>query len=78
MAKQRKLERRRGLKMKHFVLEPTRTDGYGKASRYAMLTYADLIAPKNPEMAADLREWVLEVESHQGRPTTGFDKNGNN
>lgn len=66
------IERRKGLKLKHFVLEPTRKDGYGKAARYAILTYADIIKPANPELANDLREWVLKIESHQGRKTTGF------
>lgn len=47
-----------GLKMKYFVLNPEKRGPYGRASRKAMLTYADDIQRVNPALASDLRMWV--------------------
>lgn len=46
-----------GLQMKYFVLNPTKRDTYGKASRHAMMRYAEVIERENPQLAADLRAW---------------------
>lgn len=52
-----------GLKMKYFVLNPTKRDRYGKASRQAMMAYAEAIKNYNPTLAKDLVEWVhREIE----------------
>jgi len=50
-----------GLQMKYFVLKPTGEDLYAGASRLAMLEYARVIEPENPELAKELREWVDRV-----------------
>ncbi len=47
-----------GLKMKYFVLNPTKKDAYGTASCEALLAYANSIEPTNYDLASDLREWV--------------------
>jgi hypothetical protein len=47
-----------GLKMKYFVLKPEGTDDYARASRAAMMTYADFIVTKNPELTEELRAWA--------------------
>ncbi|MDA3780460.1 MAG: hypothetical protein PF487_09635 [Bacteroidales bacterium] len=56
-----KLDKMVELKMKYFVLKPTGTDLYAGASRLAMLEYARVIEPENPELAKELREWVDRV-----------------
>ena len=50
-----------GLMMKYFVLKPTGEDLYAGASRLAMLEYARVIEPENPELAKALREWVERI-----------------
>lgn len=50
-----------GLKMKYFVLNPEKRGAYGRASRKAMLVYADNIEKSNPALAHDLRDWVERV-----------------
>jgi hypothetical protein len=52
-----------GLKMKYFVLNPTKKDAHGHASRQAMRTYADCIEKENPELAEDLRQWASNEET---------------
>jgi len=47
-----------GLLTKYFVLNPLKQDIYGKASRKAILVYADVIAKENKKLAEDLRDWV--------------------
>lgn len=48
-----------GLVMKYFVLKPKGHNAYAKASRKAMLAYADEIGfRKNPQLAKELRLWV--------------------
>ena len=51
-----------GLKMKYFVLNPHGDSVYAKASRKAMLAYADCIKELNPTFADDLNEWVKKEE----------------
>ena len=51
-----------GLQMKYFVLNPTKRDEYGKASREAMLEYARQIEEANPELASDLYQWYNDLE----------------
>lgn len=49
-----------GLVMKYFVLKPAGDDVYARASRMAMLKYADALERQreNPELTGQLREWV--------------------
>ncbi len=51
-----------GLKMKYFVLNPTGSDAYGSASRYAIRAYADAIINENPELCIDLKHWMEKLE----------------
>lgn len=44
--------------MKYFVLKPRGTDIYARASRRAMLVYAEMIEEENQDFAQDLRDWV--------------------
>lgn len=47
------------LQMKYFVLNPESSSQYhAKASRLAMLAYADAIQNVDTQMAIELREWV--------------------
>jgi hypothetical protein len=48
-----------GLKLKYFVLNPTKDDVYGKASRAALMAYATAIEGTNRELAYDLRLWEV-------------------
>lgn len=50
-----------GLELKYFVLKPKGKDKYSRASRAAMLTYADYIEDENPSLAKDLRVWVANI-----------------
>ena len=52
-----------GLKMKYFVLNPTKDDHYGQASRQALRAYALSIAGVNPSLADDLRKWASDEET---------------
>jgi len=52
-----------GLLMKYFVLKPKGNDPYAKASREALLKYAEFIEGENPEMASDLRHWALSEDA---------------
>ena len=47
-----------GLRMKYFVLNPTKRDTYGKASRNALFAYADTVQDENTQLADDIRLWV--------------------
>jgi len=51
-----------GLMMKYFVLKPKGTDVYARASRCAMLRYADEIMEDNRDFALDLVKWVTDEE----------------
>ena len=50
---------KKGLEMKYFVLKPKGCNPYAKASRKAMLRYANEIGVENPTLAKELRDWVL-------------------
>jgi|GEM_PF-1280886 hypothetical protein len=54
-----------GLKMKYFVLNPTKDDSYGHASRQAMRTYAKEIWAENPELSNDLFRWASDAETEK-------------
>ncbi len=47
-----------GLEMKYFVLKPRGDNIFAKASRVAMLEYADIIYSTNKKLAGNIREWV--------------------
>lgn len=47
-----------GLQLKYFVLNPSKNNEFGEASREAMITYADSIKETEPELAEDLLNWV--------------------
>jgi hypothetical protein len=47
-----------GLLLKYFILKPKGNNIYAKASRLAMLRYAEVIDIDNPIFANDLRRWV--------------------
>lgn len=51
-----------GLTMKYFVLNPTKDDAYGEASRRAMEMYADVIEHKDKLLAVSIRLWVQHIE----------------
>lgn len=55
-----------GLKMKYFVLNPTKDDAYGHASRQAMRAYAKCIMPENEKLAEDLFQWASDAETESG------------
>lgn len=44
--------------MKYFVLKPEGTDPYAKASREALVAYAESIKTHDPALAKDIWEWV--------------------
>ena len=56
-----------GLKTKYFVLNPEKKGPYGRASRKAMLAYADTINKSNPALANDLYEWVERLSPREGK-----------
>jgi hypothetical protein len=47
-----------GLQMKYFVLKPKGTDAFARASRRAMLAYADTVECEDKDLAQQLRRWV--------------------
>jgi hypothetical protein len=56
--------------MNYFVLKPKGKDiydPYAMASRTAMRTYANAIQSTNPQLAEDLRDWVLKIEEEGKR-----------
>lgn len=46
------------LYMKYFVLKPKGTDPYAKASREALVAYAESIKTHDPGLAEALWQWV--------------------
>lgn len=56
-----------GLLMKYFVLNPSKKDAYGKASRKAMKAYAVSIFDENEELAKDLVRWIESLETESKR-----------
>ena len=66
-AKRKKLTTRQkpipsGLHLKYFVLKPRGGSPYARASRKAMLAYADAIEKTNFELATELRVWARKEE----------------
>jgi hypothetical protein len=59
------------LVMKYFVLKPAGDDRYAQASRAAMNRYADMIAPANPELAHELRDWAAREHAEFYARTVG-------
>jgi hypothetical protein len=58
----------KGLQLKYFVLSPHSTDyDHGKASRRAMISYAREINKTNPQLAEDIRRWVIKAEVEAGQ-----------
>ncbi len=55
-----------GLQMKYFVLNPTKDDDYGQASRIALRAYARAIKEENPELSNGLKSWVDTIELSNG------------
>lgn len=55
------------LKMKYFVLKPEGNTLYALASRAAMETYAETVEKADPELASDLRRWIIQEanKTHQ-------------
>ena len=49
--------------MKYFVLKPKGTNPFAKASRVALLAYADTIRPHNKGLAEDILRWVRKERS---------------
>jgi len=52
-----------GLDMRYFVLKPQGNTPYHRASRAALLSYADEIEEENPQLAQDLRNWWNRIVS---------------
>jgi hypothetical protein len=50
-----------GLHLKYFVLNPTKHDAYGEASRIALAAYSGAITNTNPELAGDLAAWLSDI-----------------
>ena len=51
-----------GLVMKYFVLNPTKRGIYGKASRFAIREYAQMIRHENSKLCEDLLKWIADIE----------------
>jgi len=49
--------KRKGLCLKYFILNPTKDDPYGEASRKALKAYANAIRDENPDLFYDLFNW---------------------
>lgn len=49
--------KQKGLFIKYFILNPTKDDLNGEASREAMLRYAEIIEIEQPNLSNDLRRW---------------------
>jgi len=50
-----------GLEMKYFVLNPTKDNEYGTASRKAIRVYAEHIGRFNKKLADDLADWLNRI-----------------
>ena len=50
-----------GLLMKYFVLNPTKRGPYGRASRAALLRYAQVIGRQNPQLEKELKDWHQRI-----------------
>lgn len=47
-----------GLVMKYFVLNPSKDTPYGRASRVALIAYAEEIKKTNPMLSKDILDWI--------------------
>lgn len=56
--------------MKYFVLKPAGDDAYAKASRAAMLAFADVYVAENPQMAREVADWANQ-ETAAAEPMPG-------
>ncbi len=50
------------LYLKYFVLKPDGAGPHSKASRVAMMAYAESIDKEDPELADSLRSWTEETK----------------
>lgn len=62
-----------GLYMKYFVLTPTKSNAYGRASRMALYAYADAIKSENQQLAYDIIGWYMELEKSLTQPELAED-----
>lgn len=51
-----------GLIMQYFVLKPGNEGWHGRASRAAILAYAESVRADNPKMAKQLEDWANAEE----------------
>lgn len=54
-----------GLMMKYFVLKPAGDDVYARASRAAMMAYAQAIREENADLGKKLMDWVSTESSFE-------------
>ena len=54
-----------GLYLKYFVLNPTKADAYGVASRAAIRAYAESISQENAVLCFELNNWVKKIEAEK-------------
>jgi hypothetical protein len=52
-----------GLQLKYFVLNPAEVGAYGRASKEALVAYANAIRNANPLLATDIMIWVNRILS---------------
>jgi len=50
------------LKLKYFVLSPTKDDPYGEASRFALYEYAKAISHVDTKLSDDILEWLNSIQ----------------
>jgi len=60
-----KSEKNTGLIMKYFILKPEGSDEYARASRLAMITYAESIESNNKQLANDLLGWIDRLQEQR-------------
>jgi len=51
--------------MRYFILDPTREDEYGLASRDAIDIYAGSIKRIDPKLSKSLFDWLKKIENYQ-------------
>jgi len=47
---------------KYFVVNPNKDDSKGRASRLAVLAYADAVYEEDSVLAFELRSWIDSIE----------------
>ena len=60
-----------GIRMKYFVLKPEGNNEHARASRMAMLAYADSIWQTAPVLAQEIREWAFMEEGKSRAAMSG-------